>query len=294
MEIRDLQIFLTVAKEGSISGAAEKLGYVQSSVSIRIQELEHHLKTPLFYRQRRGVRLTPAGEILKSYAERILFLAEEAERVLADRTAPRGPLRIGSLETTSAIRLPNIIYRFTQMYPDVELSLKTGTTTELVNAVLAHELDGAFVAAPVEHTDLDAIEIGIEELVLVFPSNNRPVHQVESLQDSTLLVFRLGCSYRHKLENWLHQKGIVPKKIMEFGTLEGILGCVSAGLGITLLPRILAERAHHTYRINYQKISDELYKTPTLFIRRKDGYLSTALSEFIRIAQHVFAQSRSF
>lgn len=105
MNIRDLQIFLAVANEGSITKAAEKMEYVQSSISIRIQQLEKELKTALFRRGRQGVRLTTSGETLKSYAEKIVFLTQEAERVVADNSIPRGPLRIGSPETTATPQL---------------------------------------------------------------------------------------------------------------------------------------------------------------------------------------------
>lgn len=288
MDIRDMQIFLAVANEGSITRAAEKLEYVQSSISIRIQQLESDLNTVLFHRARQGVRLTASGEVLKSYAEKILYLTQEAERAVADNSIPRGPLRIGSLETTAAIRLPFILSDYHNSYPEVDLSLKTGSTDELINLVLKYELDGAFVAAPVEHADLDVTEVGVEELVLVSGGQFPSIERFEEFRNLTLLVFRVGCSYRRKLEDWLSLKGIIPAKIMEFGTLEGILGCIHAGFGVSLLPRSVVERANVQYNLRFQKISDKFYKTPTLFIRRKDAYTTVAMSEFIRIAKHRF------
>lgn len=284
VDIRDLQIFLAVANEGSITKAAEKMEYVQSSISIRIQQLEKELKTALFRRGRQGVRLTTSGEALKSYAEKIVFLTQEAERVVADNSIPRGPLRIGSLETTAAIRLPSILTDYHKSYPEVDLALKTGTTEELIHLVLKYELDGAFVAAPVDHADLNISEVGIEELAFISGGQFPSIDQPEQLQNLTLLVFRVGCSYRRKLEDWLHLQGIIPAKIMEFGTLEGILGCIHAGLGVSLLPRSVVERAMVQYNLRSQEIS----KTPTLFIRRKDTYETAAISEFIRISRQRF------
>lgn len=288
MDIRDLQIFLAVASEGSITRAAEKLEYVQSSISIRIQQLESELKTELFHRQRQGVRLTTSGEVLKSYAEKILFLAQEAERVLTDHSIPRGPLRIGSLETTAAIRLPSILAEYHSAFPDVDLSLRTGSTDELVNLVLKYELDGAFVAAPVENVDLESTEVGTEELVLVSSGRFPSVDTWEDIRNFVLLVFRPGCSYRRKLEDWLHWEGIIPAKIMEFGTIDGIIGCVQAGLGVSLLPVSVVERATLQYNLRIHKISEKFTKTPTLFIRRKDTHETVAVSEFIRISKEMF------
>lgn len=262
--------------------------YVQSSISIRIQQLEKKLKTALFRRGRQGVRLTTSGETLKSYAEKIVFLTQEAERVVADNSTPRGPLRIGSPETTAAIRLPSILTDYHKSYPEVDLALKTGTTEELIHLVLKYELDGAFVAAPVDHAELDITEVGVEELALISGEQFPSISQPEQLRNLTLLVFRTGCSYRQKLENWLHLKGIIPAKIMEFGTLEGILGCIHAGLGVSLLPRSVIERAMVQYNLQSQEISEEFYKVPTLFIRRKDTYETAAISEFIRISRQRF------
>ncbi|MCM3699475.1 LysR family transcriptional regulator [Paenibacillus macerans] len=285
MDIRDLQIFLTVANEGSITKAAEKMEYVQSSISIRIQQLEKELKTALFRRMRQGVRLTTSGEALKTYAEKIIFLTQEAERVVADNSIARGPLRIGSPETTAAIRLPSILADYHKSYPEVDLALKTGTTEELIHFVLKYELDGAFVAAPVDHAELEITEIGVEELAFISGGQFPSIDQPAQLRNLTLLVFRVGCSYRRKLEDWLHSQGIIPAKIMELGTLEGILGCIHAGLGVSLLPRSVVERAMVQYNLRSQAISEEFYKTPTLFIRRKDTYETAAMSEFIRISR---------
>lgn len=288
MDIRDLQIFLAVANEGSITKAAEKMEYVQSSISIRIQQLEKELKTALFRRGRQGVRLTTSGEALKSYAEKIVFLTQEAERVVADNSIPSGPLRIGSPETTAAIRLPFILADYHKSYPEVDLTLKTGTTEELIHFVLKYELDGAFVAAPVDHAELDVTEVGVEELAFISGGQFPSIDQPEQLRNLTLLVFRVGCSYRRKLEDWLHLQGIIPAKIMEFGTLEGILGCIHAGLGVSLLPRSVVERAMVQYNLRIHQISDKSYLTPTLFIRRKDTYETAAMSEFIRISRQRF------
>ncbi|GIO14334.1 HTH-type transcriptional regulator GltR [Cohnella xylanilytica] len=292
MDIRDLRIFLAAAHEGSLTKAAEKLEYVQSSISIRIQRLESELNTPLFHRGRQGVRLTSSGEALKSYAEKIVSLMNEAERAVTDNSIPRGPLRIGSLETTAAIRLPFILADYVAAYSEVDLSLRTGTTDELLHLVLRYELDGAFVATPVEHPELDVVEAGVEEFVLVIGGQLPSIDRPERLRNLTLLVFRVGCSYRRKLEDWLRSNGIKPAKLMEFGTLEGILGCIHAGLGVSLLPRSVAERARATYNLRYlDLLPDRSWTVPTLFIRRSDAYRTAAISEFIRISSERFGPS---
>lgn len=149
------------------------------------------------------------------------------------------------------------------------MSLRTGSTDELVHLVLKYELDGAFVAAPVENVNLDVTEIGTEELVLVSSEKFPSFDQLEDLRNLVLLVFRPGCSYRRKLEDWLHWEG----------------------LGVSLLPVSVVERAKIQYNLRIHKISDKFYKTPTLFIRRKDTYKTVAVSEFTRTSERMFNQA---
>ena len=130
MESNELRIFRAVAREGSITKAALSLGYVQSNVTARIRQLETELKTPLFYRQR-GMVLTPAGEHLLTYAEQILHLLDEAEHAFRQTGVPSGTLSIGAYHSLSSLHLPEVLVRYHQAYPDVELSLFSGASEEL-------------------------------------------------------------------------------------------------------------------------------------------------------------------
>ena len=166
MESSDLRIFEAVARAGGITRAAAELNTVQSNVTARLRLLERELGTPLFFRHSRGVTLTPAGRELLPYAGKIGVLLAEARRALNDAT-PQGALRIGSLETTAGLRLPPILAAYTTAHPQVDITLQTGTTAELIAAVLAYRLEGALVAGPVEHPELVEETIFEEELVLV-------------------------------------------------------------------------------------------------------------------------------
>ncbi|MGV2788528.1 LysR family transcriptional regulator, partial [Clostridium perfringens] len=102
MESGDLRIFRAVAEEGSITRAAQRLQYVPSNVTGRIRQLEDRLQTALFIRSNRGMELTPAGERLVGYTRQILNLLDEAEKSVQAEDTPRGPLRIGAIESTAA------------------------------------------------------------------------------------------------------------------------------------------------------------------------------------------------
>lgn len=144
MESNELRIFRTVAQTGSITKAAKALGYVQSNVTARIQQLESDLNTQLFYRQR-GMILTPTGEKLLTYADKIIYLLDEADKSIKDSCEPSGSLSIGAVHTVSAIRLPQLLAKYHRAYPKVDLSLTTSQSDELIYKVNHFQLDGAFV-----------------------------------------------------------------------------------------------------------------------------------------------------
>ncbi|MCB7153792.1 LysR family transcriptional regulator [Bacillus stercoris] len=281
MNIQLLPVFLTTAREGSISKAAQTLNYAQSNVTNKIQQLENDLQTTLFYRHSRGITLTPSGHILVSYSEKILHTIEEARAAMGESSAPSGPLRIGSMETTAAVWLPQLLAHYHNLYPNVDFNLVTGPTEQQIQAVLHYELDGAFISGPIEHPDLVQEKILDEELVLVTSASHPEISSIQDVQTQTMLVLREGCSYRAKLNHILQEEGLLPLKLMEFGILEAIIGCVSAGLGISLLPRSIIASHEKQGRIRSHTISDKYSLVSTMFIRRKDTFITPALTAFL-------------
>ncbi|MDQ0188386.1 LysR family transcriptional regulator [Alicyclobacillus cycloheptanicus] len=281
MEIRDLTIFAAVARTGSVTKAADELGYVQSNVTARIQQLESKLGTTLFHRLPRGMTLTPSGETLLRYAEQILHLCAEAQQAVQDTDTPSGALRIGAMESTAATRLPAILAKYHAAYPEVELSLHTGPTSHLMEAVLNYELEAAMVAGPVDHPLLEPLAVIEEELVLISGANSR--HLPPAHGPLTVLAFREGCSYRKRLERYLDHLGIQSRKVIELGTLDGILGCVAAGLGVAMVPKTVVE--HSRCALRTCELPDAFGQAPTLLIRRKDAFQSPALSKFVEVVR---------
>ncbi|MDF1507539.1 LysR family transcriptional regulator [Robertmurraya sp. DFI.2.37] len=286
MDLQALRFFQAVAKLGSISQAAREMNYAQSNLTARIQQLEAELQTKLFYRHNRGTTLTDKGKILLSYTDKIFHLLDEVQNVIADGQTPKGPLLIGSMETTAAIRLPKLLSAFHQQYPAVDLTLKTGPTAQHVQDVLNYTLDGAFIAGPIQHPDLDYERVIEEELVLITDKLHHPLTSIKDIENRTILVFRKGCSYRARFEEWLKHEGIIPEKIMEMGTLDGIIGCVSAGLGISLLPRSVVANHIQNNQLSQHTIPTSYAKVKTIFIYRKNKYISTSLKTFIEMLKN--------
>lgn len=276
MELKDLEIFQLVAQKGTITEAAKELSYVQSNITARIKKLETELNTPLFNRHKRGMSLTPEGKKLLVYCEQILSLTTEMKKVVQNKDQPSGKLEIGTVETV--IKLPIILSTFTKKYKEVDLSLFSGVTEKLQEDVLNHRLDGAFVTETIPHPELISHDVFQEELVLI---SNRDATSLELLKNEPFLCFNKGCGYRARLEAWYKDEKIVPKKVMEFGTLETILSSVVAGLGITFIPKSAVSHLEARGLIQCHLLPTKYSEIKTVFIRRSNTYLTTTVERFI-------------
>lgn len=278
MESAELRVFQMVAREGSITKAASRLGYVQSNVTARIQQLESELGTVLFFRHNRGMTLSSSGKTLLAYADKIVGLLDEASLALTSTSEPSGPLDIGSTQTAAAVRLPKLLASYYKQHPNVLLSLTTGHSQFLMEKVLHYELDGAFIGCQCDHPELQSIPAFDEELVIV---STPDVADLKEAVTKPILVYSTGCSYREVLRQWLSSTGLTQPIIMEFGTLEAIIGGVSAGLGISLLPKSVIYKQEAEGSIRTHAIPDMFSHMKTEFITRKDAFISSALSAFI-------------
>jgi DNA-binding transcriptional LysR family regulator len=238
IDLESLEIFHAVVQEGGIVRAAGKLNRVQSNVTTRIKQLEEKLGLALFRRQGRALVLSPEGELLLSYAQRLFRLADEAESELRSGK-PMGVFRIGSLESTAGSRLAPILSRFHKLYPAVVVELVTGTTGALIQRVTNFEIEAAFVSEPFTAPGLQGMKAFEEELVLITSKEVGNITKATQLSGSTLIAFANGCSYRKRLEEWLGASGVMPARTLEFGSYQAMIACVAAGTGFALVPRSL-------------------------------------------------------
>jgi DNA-binding transcriptional LysR family regulator len=244
IDLDSLEIFRTVVQEGGIIRAANKLNRVQSNVTTRIKQLEERLGLALFRRQGRSLVLSPEGELLLSYTQRLFRLADEAENELRTGRA-MGVFRLGSLESTAGSRLAPILSRFHRLHPGVVVELVTGTTGALVQRVANFEIEAAFVSEPFTAPGLQTLKVFDEELVLITAKDVPEVTRAPQLAGATLIAFANGCSYRKRLEEWLGAAAVMPARTLEFGSYQAMIACVAAGTGFAMVPRslLLALRA---------------------------------------------------
>jgi DNA-binding transcriptional LysR family regulator len=271
--------------------AALELNTVQSNITARIKALEDEVGFELFERTHRGVTLTAAGQRLLPFASRAARVLDDARRAVADQGSPGGPLAIGSLETTAALRLSPILTEFATAYPAVDLSLRTGTSCELIDWVLDHSLEGAFVCGPVNHPDLLVEPFVREELVILTAASVADFDTLAAMPELKIIVLKIGCSYRLQLEALLARRGIVGVRCLEFGTLEAIFSCVSAGLGITLLPKALLGPVWDRWRVGVHTLPNAEKWVDTVFIRHREAYASSALRAFLDRARPATARA---
>lgn len=272
-------VFKEVTKEGNISRAARNLNYVQSNVTTRIKHLEEELGVPLFYRNGKGVTLNANGEILLKYAKQIIYLMDESKKsVQSNAMKPMGTLKIGSTESTAALRLPPILTTYYSTYPEVELILETYKTDELIQLVLERKLEGAFISGEIHHPHLTAALFKEEKLILI---NQHSLSSIQDINEMNLLVFSHGCYFRSILEKWMYEEGIHPKRILEFSTVEAMIGCVKAGMGIAVIIEDIIKG--HDHSLILTPLPQKYSTVSTFFITRKDVFHSAALSKFIEM-----------
>jgi DNA-binding transcriptional LysR family regulator len=286
-----LQVFKAVVDEGGISPAARKLHRVQSNVTTRIQQLEASLGTQLFVREKRRLFLSPAGELFLGYVDQLLKISEQARSAVLGDT-PRGVLRIGTLESTAASRLPPLLSRYHEKYPAVRVELATGTTDSLVEAVLNRKLEAAFVAECDSAAPVEAVPVFLEELVVVAPRSHAKIRRAQDVRTDTVIAFPSGCAYRRRLQAWLAAGGIALDKVLELSSYHAIIACVASGTGIALAPRSVLETIRGTRNVSVYPLAGNQGKVTTSFVWRR-GEASFPLRAF-RDELAVFRKARNF
>ena len=273
LDLAALAIFRTVAAEGSVTRAAERLSRVQSNVTTRVQQLEADLGTPLFLREGKRMTLTPEGEVLLGYADRLLALADEARQALRPGP-PAGRLRLGSMESTAASRLPEPLARLHRQWPGVALELTTAPTRVLVERLRAHALDAVLVAwLPGQPPDptLETWPVFTEELLLVLPADHPSVAGPQDVLPGTLAVFEPGCTYRRIAQEWFAPRP-QPMQLLELGSYHAILASVAGGGCAGIVPRSVLSISPHATLLSQQPIT-----TITTLLAWRQGYRSAAL-----------------
>jgi len=240
MNFADLQVFKSVVEEGGVIRAASKLHRVPSAVTTRIKQLEASMGVKLFHRDKQRLHLSPAGELLKDYADRLIRLSDEARDAVSG-TSPRGTFRLGALESTTASRLPPVLAGFHARYKDVRLELVTGTNDALLKQLVERQLDAAFIAEPPPAQAFEHVAVFTERLTLISSLDHAPIKRAGDIEGDTIIAFPEGCAYRRVLQRWLGRDSLATFRVLELSSYHAIVACVTAGAGIALMPESVLE-----------------------------------------------------
>ncbi|HTC63349.1 MAG TPA: LysR family transcriptional regulator, partial [Candidatus Saccharimonadales bacterium] len=203
MDLSQLHVFLTVAKEQSFSRAAQKLYRTQPAVSIVIRKLEESVGQPLLVRGARQVKLTDAGELLRDYAERLLNLRDEIEKGMEDlKSLGRGELRLGVNESSIHALLPALA-RYRKLYPGVKLIMHRTLSRDIPQEVLNYRLDLGTVSYVPQDSKLEAVEILQDELTFVVPPKHKLARRssvdIKELGEETFIAHNVDSPYRSRV-----------------------------------------------------------------------------------------------
>lgn len=274
MDSESLKIFCVVAMELSITQTATRLGRAPSNVTTRIQQLEADVGADLFVRTGKRIALSVAGERFLDYAKRLLALEDEARHVI---TGGRdgGMLRIGSMESTAASRLPSLLAAYHARHPGTRLELTTGPSRQLIEQVRTGRLDCAFAAlAPSIDGVAGMIELGMqakpvwpEELLLLLPASEAAAQSARDVRTRSLAAFPQGCTYRSLADDWLGIARATDWRIHEMSSYHAMVACVAAGACVTVLPESVLKLAGAPAELKTLSLG----QTDTYLIWR-DGY----------------------
>ncbi|ATL32447.1 putative lysR-family transcriptional regulator [Streptomyces formicae] len=249
MQFQQLHYFVAVAETRHFTRAAEEVHVSQPSLSQQIRSLENELGAELFSRARGNITLTDAGETLLPLARRILADADTA-RIEVQELAQlrRGRIRLGATPSVCTGLLPDVLRAFHDRHPGIQLLIEEGGSHDLVRELARGALDLALVVLPLPSPSpaLTTVELLREDLVVVSAPTARGLGRtvrIADLQGERLVMFRHGYDLRELTVAACRAEGFEPEFAVEGGEMDAVLGFVRAGLGVAVVPRMVAERA---------------------------------------------------
>lgn len=290
MEVRQLQIFRTLAEELNFTRTAEKVHTVQSNVTAQIKALEEELGVPLFDRLGRRVTLTDAGRRFQPFAEQALLAMERGEHALRSGTEPSGPLRISAPESVLTYRLPKVLRAFRRSFPHVELAFRPHLSNTMDIELETGKLDIAIgMCDTPSNLALKSISLHTEKIFLIahpgHPFVERKSVKPADLASQNLLLTETGCGYREKLDRVLALQNIRPGNVTEFSSVEAMKECVLMGMGIALLPAIAVWRELRQNQFMALRWSGPSLDIATHVLWHKDKWISPAMAAFLEIVK---------
>ena len=291
MADRRLQVFHAVAKQLSFTKAAEVLFMTQPAVTFQIKQLEEHFNTRLFDRGHGRIALTPAGEVVLGYAERILGLASEMDVRLSELTGEiSGSLMVGASTTIAEFMLPGILGEFKSTYPNVRSRLIVGNSESIENRVMEHTIDIGFIESLSHEPNLECEVCCDDELVVIchprFPLARHKELAPQKLLEHAFISREPGSGTREFTENYLRHAGITLDQmnvVMELGSPIALNGVVETGLGFAIASRASVTKEQRLGDIVAIPLKPRLIRTLSM-VYPKEKFRSRLVATFVEFA----------
>ena len=296
MDLSQLEVFLSVAREGRFSRAAEKLYRTQSAVSQTIRKLEEELGEPLFDRSSREGVLTDAGRTLKEYAEKLLNLRNDAQEALAElRELQKGKLAIAANEFT-ALYLLRVLAEFRRLHPMIKITVLRSLGSRIPDDLLRHTVEMGMLTYDPEETRLRSIVVYLDELTFVVP----PTHPLASekqvsirqLGTEVFVAHIVSSPYREKVIEVFRRHKTPLHMDVELPTLQAITRFVAMGNGVALVPQIAVESELARGELVSIAVRELRVHRKLRLVYRREGSLSHAARAFLQVAEAVARERR--
>jgi DNA-binding transcriptional LysR family regulator len=290
VDIRGLEVFLSVAKHLNYTRAGEELNLSQPSVSIRIKQLENELGMKLFEQLGKKVALTDAGLLLVPHARRVIAAIEDAKQALDElQGLERGSLRIGASTTPGMYLIPQIIARFKERYPKIEVHLGIKDTKQVEEGVIRNEFDFGFVGGHLVGDEVDVVAWITDQLVLIVgpkhPLAKKKSIKVADLRKEKFILRELGSATRSTIASHLQRSNLAAHTVMELENPESVKKAVQSGLGIAFISKFAVEIELRAKTLVAVRIHGLDIRRELKIVHRKDKHLSRAAQTFISMAE---------
>jgi DNA-binding transcriptional LysR family regulator len=292
MADRRLQVFHAVAKHLSFTKAAEALFMTQPAVTFQVKQLEEHFNTRLFERGHGRNTLTPAGQLVLEYAERILALSSELEMRLKEMTGEVGGLLlVGASTTIAEFLLPQVLGEFKSRYPRVQPRLAVANSETVENRVAEHTLDIGFIEAP-SHLDSVVTDVCCPDELQVVCAPSHPLARLKTAGPKQLVQYpfisrELGSGTREVIDRYLEEAGVAPRElnvVMELGSPEALKGLVATGLGFTVMSRAAVAKETRLGQLVRLPLSPRLIRNFSV-VYPKAKFRSRLVNTFVQFAK---------
>jgi DNA-binding transcriptional LysR family regulator len=268
----------------------------QPAVTFQVRQLEEYFNTRLFDRTHNKVNLTPAGDRVAEFAERIFDLYAEMENRVRDLTGEiSGALTIGASTTIAEYMLPALLGEFKNCYPDINLRLKVSNSEGIVSMVEHNVIDLGVVESPVNNKNLIVEVCHDDQLVVVAAPDHELVKRGGKVNASDIVRYPFvsreeGSGTREVIMHYLMQHKVIPSDMnfsLELGSPEAIKGAVEAGMGITILSRSIIGKELKLNMLAELELDPPLSR-PFSFVRQRQKFRVTVMEKLLEFAQAYF------